>query len=283
MAKILYGLDVAKDIDERTINLVNELKNANIEPTIAVVRVGEREDDLSYERGIIKKSEKTGIKVKHVVLPEDVSYDGFYKNLDELNNDDAIHGILLFRPIPKELDNNKARNYINPVKDIDGSSDLSLAGVFTDTDLGFAPCTAKAVIELLDYYNIDVSSKNVVVIGRSLVIGKPVSMLLLRKNATVTITHSKSKDIPSLTRNADIVVVATGRMESVGREYFDDNSVVIDVGINWSNEKNKLCGDVKFDEVVDSVSAITPVPRGIGSITTSVLLNNVACSANKFK
>lgn len=281
MALILYGLDVAKAIDERTILKVNELKEKNLTPTLAVVRVGEREDDLSYERGIFKKSEKTGVAVKHICLPSDVSYDEFYKTLDELNDDNSVNGILLFRPLPKYLDNNKARNYIKASKDVDGSSDLSLAGVFTDTDLGFAPCTASAVIECLDYYNIDVASKNVVVIGRSLVIGKPVSMLLLRRNATVTICHSKTNDIPSLTKNADIIVVATGRMESIGKEYVSDKSIVIDVGINWSNEKNKLCGDVKFDDVEKFVQAITPVPKGIGSITTSVLLNNVVLSAYK--
>lgn len=275
MAKLLKGKDVVENLNEKLSEKVNELKTKGINPTLAILRVGEKADDLSYERGAIKRCQLVGVDVKVVALPVDVSENEFFDALDKLNNDITIHGILMFRPLPKHIDEAKARNMLSPAKDVDGSTDLSLAGVFTNTNLGFSPCTAEAAMEILKYYNIPLSGKKVAVIGRSLVIGRPIAMLLMHENATVTICHTKTVDVPGITKNADIVVVASGQMESVGADYLRENQTVIDVGISWNSEKNKLCGDVKFDEVEGIVDAITPVPGGVGGVTTSILVKHV--------
>lgn len=275
MANLLKGKDVAISINERSKKDIEALKNKGIIPTLAIVRVGSKESDLSYEKGAIKRASEVGVEVKSIVLDENVDYNSFYSTLDQLNNDNSVHGILLLRPIPNELDNEKARLYIKPEKDVDGCGNGSLSGVFTNTEYGFAPCTAQAAIEILDYYNIDVTGKNVVVVGRSLVVGKPLSMLLLNKNATVTVCHSKTKDLPGICKKADIVICAIGRLEMLNADYFSNNQIVIDVGINWSETKQKLCGDVLFEEAEPIVDSITPVPGGVGSVTTSVLINHV--------
>ncbi len=281
MARLLKGKDVVEALNEKLIAEVNELKEKGINPTLAILRVGERPDDLSYERGAIKRCELIGVTVKVVALPIDVSEQEFFDILEKLNEDISIHGILMFRPLPKHIDGEKARKMLKASKDVDGCTDLSLAGVFTNTNLGFAPCTAEAAMEILKYYNIPISGKNVAVVGRSLVIGRPVAMLLMHENATVTICHTKTKDVPSITKNADIVVVASGQMESVGADYLKEGQTVIDVGISWNNQKGKLCGDVKFDEVEDLVDAITPVPGGVGGVTTSILVKHVVEAAKR--
>lgn len=281
MANLLKGKDVAQAINLRSKNDVSTLKQNGIIPTLAILRVGDKESDLSYEKGAIKRASEAGIEVKTFVLDENVEYNEFYKTLDQLNNDNSIHGILMLRPLPSYLDNEKARLSINPSKDVDGCTNGSLSGVFTNTEFGFAPCTAQAAIEILDYYNIDVKGKNIVVIGRSLVVGKPLSMMLLNKNATVTICHTKTIDLPSITSKADIVITATGQMESLDSKYFSNNQIVVDVGISWNEAKQKLCGDVLFDEVEPIVNSITPVPGGVGSVTTSVLINHVVEAAKR--
>ncbi|MBQ8488337.1 MAG: bifunctional 5,10-methylene-tetrahydrofolate dehydrogenase/5,10-methylene-tetrahydrofolate cyclohydrolase [Pseudobutyrivibrio sp.] len=275
MAKLLKGKDVVENLNGKLSEKVNELKTKGINPTLAILRVGEKADDLSYERGAIKRCQLIGVDVKVVALPIDVTEEEFFDTLDKLNNDITIHGILMFRPLPKHIDEAKARNMLSPAKDVDGSTDLSLAGVFTNTNLGFSPCTAEAAMEILKYYNIPLSGKKVAVIGRSLVIGRPIAMLLMHENATVTICHTKTVDVPGITKNADIVVVASGQMESVGADYLREGQTVIDVGISWNSEKNKLCGDVKFEEAEGIVDAITPVPGGVGGVTTSILVKHV--------
>ena len=275
MAKLLKGKDVVENLNGKLSEKVNELNTKGINPTLAILRVGEKADDLSYERGAIKRCQLVGVDVKVVSLPVDVSENEFFDTLDKLNNDITIHGILMFRPLPKHIDEAKARNMLSPAKDVDGSTDLSLAGVFTNTNLGFSPCTAEAAMEILKYYNIPLSGKKVAVIGRSLVIGRPIAMLLMHENATVTICHTKTVDVPGITKNADIVVVASGQMESVGADYLREGQTVIDVGISWNSEKNKLCGDVKFEEAEGIVDAITPVPGGVGGVTTSILVKHV--------
>lgn len=275
MAKLLKGKDVVENLNGKLSEKANELKTKGINPTLAILRVGEKADDLSYERGAIKRCQLVGVDVKVVALPIDVTEEEFFDTLDKLNNDITIHGILMFRPLPKHIDEAKARNMLSPVKDVDGSTDLSLAGVFTNTKLGFSPCTAEAAMEILKYYNIPLSGKKVAVIGRSLVIGRPIAMLLMHENATVTICHTKTVDVPGITRDADIVVVASGQMESVGEDYLREGQTVIDVGISWNSEKNKLCGDVKFEEAEGIVDAITPVPGGVGGVTTSILVKHV--------
>ena len=281
MAKLLKGKEVVEALNDRLISQVEQLKSKGIVPTLGILRVGERPDDLSYERGALKKCQQVGVEVKVVALPQDVSAQEFFSTLDKLNDDSTIHGILMFRPLPKHIDGEKARAMLLASKDVDGCTDLSLAGVFTNTDLGFAPCTAEAAMEILKYYNIPLSGKKVAVIGRSLVIGRPVAMMLMHENATVTICHTRTVDVPSITREADIVVVASGQMESVGADYLKAGQTVIDVGIGWNEEKNKLCGDVRFDEVENIVDAITPVPGGVGGVTTSILVKHVVEAASR--
>ena len=214
-------------------------------PTLAVVRVGEREDDLSYERGVIARCGKVGVEVKQFLLPADASQDDLLKVIAEVNAEDAIHGCLLFRPLPKQFDDRTVRAALAPEKDIDGITDDSLAGVFTNTDLGYAPCTAQACLEILKYYNIPLSGRRAVVVGRSLVVGKPAAMMLDRENATVTICNSRTQNLPAICKEADVVVVAMGKMGAVGADCLREGQTVVDVGIHV-NEKGKLCGDVKF-------------------------------------
>ena len=281
MAKLLKGKEVVDALNIKMANQVEALKEKGVNPTLAILRVGERADDLSYERGAIKRCQQVGVEVQVEALPEDVSEKAFFEKLNELNEDDSVHGILMFRPLPKHIDGEKARNMLKAEKDVDGCTDLSLAGVFTNTNLGFAPCTAEAAMEILKHYDIALSGKKVAVIGRSLVIGRPVAMMLMHENATVTICHTRTVDIPSITKDADIVVVASGQMESIGKEYLREGQTVIDVGISWNDEKGKLCGDVKFDEAEPIVDAITPVPGGVGGVTTSILVKHVVEAAAK--
>ena len=281
MAEVLKGMPVAKAISEELKARSEALQAKGVVPTLAIFRVGERDDDLSYERGAMKRAEQTGVAVKNVVLPADVDSETFFKALDGLNKDETVHGILLFRPLPKQLDGEKARQMLAPEKDVDGCTDGSLAGVFANAKVGFPPCTAQAAMEILKFYGIDPKGKKAAVIGRSLVIGRPVAMMLMHANATVTICHTRTVDVPSITKEADIVIAASGQMESVGAEYLSEGQTVIDVGIGWNEEKGKLCGDVKFEEAEPVVAAITPVPGGVGSVTTAVLCKHVIEAAER--
>ena len=281
MAEIYKGAAVAAALNEKMTADIAELKTRGVTPTLAILRVGERDDDLSYERGAMKRCAAVGVEVKNVVLPADVEPDTFYRTLEELNHDDSVHGILMFRPLPKQLDNEKARQMLNPAKDVDGCTDGSLAGVFTNTKVGFPPCTAQAAMEILDYYGVQCAGKRAAVIGRSLVVGRPASMMLMHKNATVVTCHTKTVDMPAITREADILIVCAGQMESIGAEYVKPGQVVVDVGIHFSEEKGKLTGDVRFDEVEPIVAAITPVPGGVGSVTTCVLVSHVVDAAKR--
>jgi methylenetetrahydrofolate dehydrogenase (NADP+)/methenyltetrahydrofolate cyclohydrolase len=279
MATILKGADVVSALNSKTAAKIETLKEKGITATLAIVRVGEKADDIAYEKTATKRCESVGVAVKHVILPEDITQSKLSTNIIDLNDDDGIHGILLLRPLPKHLSDKEIRAVLKPEKDIDGVTDDSLAGVFTGSGKGFAPCTAQACIEILDYYNIDCTGKRTVVIGRSLVVGKPLAMMLMGRNATVTVCHTRTVDMPSVTRNAEILIVAAGQIEGITKEYFSPGQVVIDVGINWSEDKGKLCGDVKFDDAEPVVSAITPVPGGVGTVTTSVLVSNVVEAA----
>lgn len=283
MANLLKGKEVADAINLETTNLVSSLKEKGISPKLAIVRVGERKDDLAYERTACKRCEALGIEETTIVLEEKCTEEDIESVINELNNDSKIHGVLLFRPLPKHLDEKKICSMINPLKDIDGISNTSLVGVFKNEELGFTPCTAEAAMRILNYYNIDLTGKKVTVIGRSLVVGRPLAMLLMHANATVTICHTKTKDIESIAKNADILVVASGQMESINSSYVNPNQVIIDVGISWNDTKQKLCGDVNFDEVEPIVESITPVPGGVGSVTTSVLLNHLVKGASRCK
>ena len=281
MAELLKGKPVADALNERTKNDVTALSEKGIVPTLAIVRVGEREDDLSYERGAAKRCLDVGVQVRNVVFPQNVSQDEMMKAVYELNNDASVHGVLILRPLPKTLDEEAVTRALAPAKDVDGITSGSLAGVFTNSGEGFAPCTAQACMEILDFYGVKCSGKRAAVIGRSLVVGRPAALMLMHKNATVTVCHTKTEDMPSVTREADIIIVAAGKMETIGADYFKQGQTVIDVGINWNAEKGKLCGDVKFDEAEPLVGAITPVPGGTGSVTTAVLVSHVAEAAKR--
>ncbi len=279
MAIELKGAPVAAAINERTQKELSALLELGIMPTLAIVRIGDREDDLAYENGAVKRCEKVGVAVTRVTLPEGIAQDELSKKIYELNNDTAVHGVLILMPLPKHLDGEAVRRALSPNKDVDGITDGSLAGVFTGSGEGFASCTAQACIEILDHYGIDCKGKRAVVIGRSLVVGKPVSMLLVAKNATVTICHTKTVDMPSVTKNAEILIAAAGKAKAIGAEYLSESQVVIDVGINFQD--GVMCGDVDFDAALPIVSAITPVPGGVGTVTTSVLVSHIVEAAKR--
>ncbi|MBR2643863.1 MAG: bifunctional 5,10-methylenetetrahydrofolate dehydrogenase/5,10-methenyltetrahydrofolate cyclohydrolase [Clostridia bacterium] len=250
-------------------------------PTLCIVRVGERPDDLAYERGAVKRCESVGVRVEKVVLPADITQADFDEAFAAVNRDPSIHGILLFRPLPKQLDNERARQMLNPAKDVDGCTDASLAGVFTNSKVGFPPCTAQAAMELLHHYGVDPKGKKAAVIGRSLVIGRPVAMLLMHENATVVNCHTRTVDVPSITRQADILIAAAGQLHSVTPDFTNPDQVVIDIGINWDAQKGGISGDVDFDAVEPLVRAITPVPGGVGSVTSCVLASHVIEAAKR--
>lgn len=278
MAKQLLGKEVTAAINEKIRADVAKLTKKGITPALGIIRVGEREDDMSYERGAVKRCETLGVSCKKFLLPADVSEEELLKVIDGVNHDDAVHGVLLFRPLPKHLNEERIINALNIEKDVDGITDGSLAGVFAGKPLGFPPCTPKACMEILDYYGIDCTGKKAVVVGRSLVVGKPAAMMLIKKNATVTVCHTRTTDMPSVVREADIVIVAAGKAKVVDGSYLRAGQVVIDVGINV-NEDGKLCGDVNYEEAERIVDAVTPVPGGVGSVTTSVLVGHVVEAA----
>ncbi len=280
MAELLKGAPVAEALNNNMIETIGELNAKNIFPTLAIVRVGEKPDDVSYERGAMKRCEKVGVQVKNVLLPADVPQDKLVDTIKELNADASVHGVLLFRPLPKTIDEELVRNTLAPEKDIDGITDLSLAGVFTGKATGYPPCTAQACMEILDFYGVDPKGKRAVVIGRSLVVGKPAAMMLVGKHATVTTCHTKTVDMPGVCREGDILIVSAGRPKMIGKDYFSAGQTVIDVGINVL-EDGSLCGDVDFEAAEGIVGAITPVPGGVGTVTTSVLVKHVVDAAQR--
>ena len=280
MAEILKGAPVAAGLTENLIARAEALKQAGTVPTLAILRVGERPDDISYETGAMKRCAKIGIAVKQFLLPEACTKEQLLDAIREINNDSSIHGCLMFRPLPDKDMEEAACALLAPEKDVDCMTAGSLAAVFTGKGAGYPPCTAQACIELLDHYGVELKGKRATVVGRSLVIGKPVSMMLQQRNATVTMCHTRTVDMPSVCRGAEIIVAAAGRAGIVDGSYAAPGQVVVDVGINV-DENGKLCGDVKFDEVEPVVAAITPVPGGVGAVTTAVLAKHVIEAAEK--
>lgn len=274
--EILKGLPVANAINEKLMEQVKSIEGPL--PHLAIIRVGERPDDCSYERGAVKKMDKVGVRCTTYTFDADIDNDTFQAEFDKINENPDIDGILMLRPLPKQLDEKQIENKIDPRKDLDGISPLNLAKVYAGDESGYAPCTAEAVIEMLDYAGIDIKGKRVTVVGRSLVIGKPVSMLLMKRNATVTVCHTKTVDMAGTCKNAEILVAAAGSARMIKNEYVADGAVVIDVGINVDDEGN-LCGDVDFDAISDIAAAATPVPGGVGSVTTSVLAKHLVKAA----
>ncbi len=278
MAKQLLGKEVTAALNEKIKAQVSDLKEKGIAPKMAFVRVGERPDDLSYERGASKRCETLGVAYERYVLPEDCTQEQLVDTMKQLNADVDVHGILMFRPLPKHLNEAAIIEMMDPEKDVDGVTAGSMAGVFMGNNQGFPPCTAQACMEILDYYGIDCTGKQAVVIGRSLVVGKPAAMMLLGKNATVTVCHTRTKDMAEITKKAEILIVAAGRPGVIDGRYLSKGQIVIDVGIHVK-EDGKLCGDVVYDEAEPMVDMITPVPGGVGSVTTSVLVGHVVEAA----
>ena len=289
MAKLLLGKEVNEALVAALQARTAALKEKGVQPTLGIIRLGENPSDLSYEKGATKRAEEVGVAVKNYILPEDASKEDVLKVIDEVNADNTVHGVLMFRPLPKHLkaDQDEICNRLAPCKDVDSMTHMSNAGVFEGQDLGYAPCTPAACMEILDHYGIDCKGKNAVVIGRSLVVGKPAAMMLMAKNATVTICHTKTVNTAEVCKNADIIISAAGVLNSLTKDFVREGQIVIDVSMNWNPEKitskgkGGMSGDCVFDEVEPIVEAITPVPGGVGAVTTSVLMKHVVEAAEK--
>ncbi len=277
--KELRGMPAAKAILADLQKRVDRLGENGIVPKLTVVRVGAREDDLSYERGIYKRFEGAGAKVETIELPLTVTQDELEEVIKLLNKDISVHGVLLFRPLPKSLDEIRIKSLLSEEKDVDCLTSANDAHLFAGDKKGYPPCTPQAVMEILEYYDIDLTGKKVTVVGRSMVVGKPVAMLLLAKNATVTICHTRTQNLQEECRKADIIVACAGVPKMITSEFVREGQVIIDVGIHVVDDK--LCGDVDYNSVSEIVDAITPVPGGVGSVTTTVLLKHTIMSAEK--
>ena len=280
MAELWKGAPVAAALTERASRQAAELRVRGVRPALAIVRVGERPEDLSYERGARRRCESAGIEVKHHPLPEEASQGELLAVLEQINRDPDIHGCLLFRPLPRHMDEEAVCAALSPEKDVDGITPGSLAGVFAGSGAGFPPCTAQACMELLRYYNYPLSGKRAVVVGRSLVAGRPVSMLLLHQNATVTLCHTRTVQLAEECRRADVLIAAAGQLGMIGADCVRPGQVILDVGINTDSQGN-LAGDVALSAVEPVAEAVTPVPGGVGAVTTSVLALHVVQAARR--
>ena len=290
MAKLLLGKEVTAAMNAKLQQRVEALKQKGICPRLAILRCGENPSDLSYEKGATARAELIGVDVVKYVFPETATKEELVDCIEKINADDSIHGCLMLRPLPAHLKAHQEEicNRLSVQKDVDCMTDLSNAGIFTGKKLGFAPCTAQACMEILEHYGIDCKGKNAVVIGRSLVVGKPVAMLLLAKNATVTVCHTKTVDLADTAKKADILVSAAGVLGILTKDFVRPGQTVIDVSINWDPEKinskgtkGSIAGDAVFEEVEPIVESITPVPGGVGSVTTSVLIGHVVEAAER--
>ena len=312
MSTLLSGKETAAALTEKTKAAAEELHAKGKAPTLLIIRVGEKKSDISYEKGVRKRAQEAGIDVRVTALPDGTSAGssedgtgcgkpsdgngqasaGSCKDAapcteDDLaavirgaNADASVSGILLFLPLPKSIDEKKIINLIAPEKDMDGATDASMLAIYKGAGEGYAPCTAQAVLEILDFYNIDVTGKNIVVVGRSPVVGKPLALMLIKRNATVTVCHTRTVNLPEITRRADIIISAAGHPRTITAEHVREGQIVIDVGINFGPD-GKMTGDAAFDEVSPIVSAITPVPGGVGSVTNAVLLSHIITAADR--
>lgn len=274
MSLILKGQPVVQKIKNKIKEDVYELKQKGLKPTLGIIRMGERPDDIAYEKGILKNCISVGIGSKVFEIDRKASMNELTKLITRVNEDINIHGILIFRPLPDHIDVEIIRTLISPQKDIDCMNPINLEKVFKGDMDGLVPCTPKAVIEILKHYDYSLLGSNVAVINSSLVVGRPLSMMLLGEKATPTICHSKTRELQKITSSSDIVVTAVGKAKLFGAEYFIEKNIVIDVGINDDGE-GSICGDVDYYKVENKVKAITPVPGGVGSVTTAILLSHV--------
>jgi len=280
MATLLKGFPAAKAITQKLLPRVAALTEKGITPTLAILRVGEKEDDISYEKGAIKRCGQVGIGVKQIHLPQDVDQETVLSTVAQLNTDTGVHGVLILRPLPRHIDDRAVCEALAPEKDVDGITSISMAGVFTGSGMGYPPCTPQGCMELLDHYGIDATGKKAVVLGRSLVVGKPAAMMMLQKNATVTICHTRTRELASVCREADILIAAAGQPKMVNADFLRPGQILLDVGIHVL-EDGSMCGDIDFEAAEPIAEAITPVPGGTGAVTTAVLAKHVVEAAEK--
>ena len=279
MAQLMKGAPVAAAMTEQMVARTERLKQAGVTPTLCILRLGERPGDLVYERSAMKRCGKVGIDVREIVLPEGCTRERLLETIEQVNRDGAIHGLLMMRPLPVREDEDAARALLAPEKDVAGITAIAQSKVFTGAGAGYPPCTAQAVIEILDHYGVELAGRRAAVIGRSLVVGRPVAMMLMARDATVTLCHTRTEDLPEICRQADILVSAAGRAGLVTGAFTRPGQVIVDVGINV--RAGKLCGDVNFAAAEPLVGAITPVPGGVGAVTTAVLAAHVVQAAEK--
>ncbi len=280
MGILLKGAETAAALTENVRERAMQLHLKGIEPTLAIVRVGEREDDLAYERGASKRCAQAGVAVQPFALSQAATQPELLALIEKLNKDPLVHGVLLMRPLPAQFDDAAICRALSPEKDVDGITEGSMAGIYAGRKTGFAPCTAQACVEILKHHGIPTAGRRAVVVGRSLVIGKPAAMLLLAENMTVTVCHTRTENLPAVCKEADILVVAAGKAGVLGAESVRPGQVVLDVGIHVGKDQ-KLCGDVRTAEIEAIVQAATPVPGGVGAVTTSVLASHVVAAAER--
>ena len=281
---ILRGKPVADWIDEKTREeAASLLEKEGVMPTLAILRVGNNGSDIAYESSAVKKAASLGIHTEKFIMDAKADESDILDIVKYLNDEPNIHGVLMLRPLPKDVDEERICNHLKPEKDIDGITNRTLGGIFTGEKTGFPPCTAEAVMAILAYYGIETAGKKAVVVGRSLVVGKPAAMMLMERNATVTVCHSKTEEehLAALCKDADIVVCATGRRNTLTESHAGDRQVIVDVGINF-DEDGKMCGDADFEALKEQVTAITPVPGGVGTVTTALLMRHVVQAAQAF-
>lgn len=291
MARILRGKEAADALTAKLSDRAAALRAKGVTPTLALIRIGEDPSDLSYEAGIRKRAEKVGTAVRGFYLPETAEKEALFSAIDVLNRDDSVHGVLLFRPLPQHLkaDENEIAARLDPKKDVDGMTPLSKSDVFSgQSSLGFPPCTPAACMEILDYYGIDCAGKHAVVVGRSKLVGKPAAMMLLERDATVTVCHTKTADLAAICRNADLIVTAARSLRLLTADFVRPGQTVLDVSTVWDEAKpnakgglGAFAGDVDFAAVEPIVGAITPVPGGVGAVTTAVLMKHVIEAAER--
>ncbi|WP_138415869.1 bifunctional methylenetetrahydrofolate dehydrogenase/methenyltetrahydrofolate cyclohydrolase FolD [Aquibacillus sediminis] len=278
--EIIYGNELAANLREEMKQEVEQLKQKNITPSLTVILIGDDPASQSYVRGKQKASDKVGVDSELILLPESTTQQELVDRITKLNQDESVHGILVQLPLPNHIDEQVIIETIDPNKDVDGFHPVNIGRMMTGKDT-FYPCTPYGIITMLKSKNIEIAGKHAVIVGRSNIVGKPVGQLLLNENATVTYCHSKTKDMKQYTRDADIVIVAVGKMHFITGDDIKDGAVVIDVGIN-RKEDGKLTGDVEFESAQQKASYITPVPKGVGPMTITMLLHNTIKSAKKY-
>ncbi|MEP9408030.1 bifunctional methylenetetrahydrofolate dehydrogenase/methenyltetrahydrofolate cyclohydrolase FolD [Peribacillus frigoritolerans] len=278
-AQIINGKEIAESVRQEISKEVQQLREKNIVPGLAVILVGDNQASQTYVRNKQKACEDLGMHSVLIKKPAELSQEELIQSIAELNQDDSIHGILVQLPLPGHIQEKAIIEAISPEKDVDGFHPINIGRMMTGQD-AFLPCTPYGVMVMLEYIDYDLEGKHVVIVGRSNIVGKPAGQLFLNANATVTYCHSRTKDLAYYTKQADVVVAAVGKRDTITSDHIKEGAIVIDVGMN-RNDEGKLCGDVAFDEVKNKASYITPVPKGVGPMTITMLMKNTVKSAQK--